>query len=118
MLNRARDAYRDVELRRHGLSGRSNLSINRQPLSVADGTRRRQIAAERCGKFFGQGKIVFALDATTDRNNDVGLTKIDSLLRFLERRLGFHASFTYVNGFFLYRCRGASLSCLVTTKRA
>src|SRR5438105_8933387 len=117
MLNRARDADRDVELRRHGLTRRSNLSIDRQPLSIADGTRRSQIAAQRFGKFFRQREIVFAFDTTADRDNDVGLTEIDSLLCFLERRLGFHAHFAD-----LYRhrldLRTTPLHSLVTAKRA
>src|SRR5207245_1501657 len=104
-------------LGRNGLSGRSNLSINWQPLGVTDGTRRSQIAAQRCGQFFGQREIVFALDAATDRDDDVRLTEIDSLLGLLERRLGFHASLTHLDGFFLYP-RAASLHRLITAKRA
>src|SRR5205823_13983166 len=80
MLNRTRDADRNLELRRHGLTRRSNLSIDWQPLRIANGTRRGQIAAQRFGKFFRQPEIIFAFDTTTDRDNDVGLTEIDSLL--------------------------------------
>src|SRR5262245_25983149 len=45
MLNRARDAERDIELRRDGLPGAADLPLHREPAGVADRTRRRDLGA-------------------------------------------------------------------------
>ena len=47
VLNRAGDAERDVELRRHRLTRAADLPLHRQPAVVADRPRRGQLGAER-----------------------------------------------------------------------
>ena len=47
VLDRAGDPERDVQLRRHGLPGTADLALHGQPAGVADGTRGRQLGAER-----------------------------------------------------------------------
>src|SRR5205814_3162788 len=73
VLNRAGDANRDVELWCDCLARRSDLTIDRQPFSVADWARRREIAAQGFGEFLSQSEIVFALNPSTDGDDDVSL---------------------------------------------
>ena len=53
VLNRARDAERDVQLRRHRLARAADLALHRQPAVVADRPRRRELGAERLGELLG-----------------------------------------------------------------
>src|SRR6185437_6035377 len=91
MLDRTRNPERNVKLGRDGLSRRSNLTINRQPLGVANRPGRSEISTERFRKLLRQHEIVFTLDPAPNRDDHFSLCEIDSLLRFLERRLGFHS---------------------------
>ena len=60
MLNRARDAERDVQLRRHRLTRAANLALHRQPAVVADRPRRRELGAKRLGELLGDGQVLLA----------------------------------------------------------
>src|SRR5439155_11507037 len=87
MLDRARDAEREIELRRDGLAGAADLALHRQPSGVADGARRRDLGAERLRELLGDGDVRLLLDPAAHRHDPLGLRQIDRLLRLLERRL-------------------------------
>src|ERR1043166_6271548 len=91
--------------------------IDRQPLGVADWTRRSQIAAQHFRKLFRQCEIVFTLDAAANGDNDVRLAEVNRLLNFLKRRFRSHANVTHVNGFVLY-LSAASLLRLIRPERS
>src|SRR5258708_576520 len=50
MLNRSGNAHGDVKFRRHSLPGRADLTIERQPLCIANWTRCCEVAAENFSK--------------------------------------------------------------------
>ena len=71
VLNRAGNPEGDIQLWRDCLSRLSDLTIDREPFGVADGTRCRQIATQNFGELLGQSDIVFTLDAAADSNDDI-----------------------------------------------
>src|SRR5262249_22969230 len=74
-----------------------DLAVNRQPFGVADRTRCSEISPKDLRQLLRQREIVLALDATTDRNNDLGFREIDSLLCFLKRSLRHHSHVANLN---------------------
>src|SRR5262249_31547812 len=84
VLNRARDADCDVELRRYGLAGASNLSVHRKPRVVADRTRGGDVGFERRRELLDDGDVLLALDAAPDRYDDLRLSEIDRLFGLAE----------------------------------
>ena len=88
VLDRARDAEREVELRRHGLARTAHLALQRQPAGVADRPRRGQLGVERFGQLLGQRQLVLLADAAPDGHDALGLREVDGLLGLAERRLG------------------------------
>src|SRR3954447_12621037 len=86
MLDRARDAKRDVELWRNRLSRAANLPIHGQPPRVADRAGGGELGAHRLRELLRDLDMLLPLDAAADRNNALGLREIDRLFRFLERR--------------------------------
>ena len=87
MLNGAGDAERDVELRRDSLTGAADLPVHRQPAGVADRPRRGELRAERLREILRDLEVFLPLDSAPDRDDPLGLRKVDRLLCFLERRL-------------------------------
>src|SRR5437588_2406393 len=70
MLNRSGDAHGDVEFRSHSLTGRADLTIDRQPLCIADRSRCREIATENCSQLLCESQLIFTLNSATDGDND------------------------------------------------
>ena len=87
VLNRAGDAERDIELRRHGLARTADLAIHRQPAGVADRPRRGDLGARAPGELLREREVLLPFDPAADGDDALGLRQIDGLLRFLERRL-------------------------------
>ena len=74
MLNRARDAGREVELRRHRLTGLTNLPRVREPAGVNDGARRcdGRVATECAGESFAELKAFLCAEAAATSDQNVG----------------------------------------------
>src|SRR5438094_8383554 len=117
MLNRSGDAHGDVKFRSHSLTGRANLTIDRQPLCIADRSRCREIATENFSQFLCESQVVFTLNSATDGDNDIGFAEVDGLFDFLKRRFRFHTDFTDLNWHRFDR-RAASLHRLIAAKSA
>src|SRR5215212_3560817 len=112
VLNRAGDSKRDVKLGRNCLTWRSDLAVNWEPLGVANGTRSSKISSQHLCQLLSQHEIVFALDTAPDRDNYLCLREINSLFRFLERRLGNHTHFANFNRYVLNRSTAAFCSLI------
>src|ERR1700686_1611220 len=97
MLNRSGNPQSNIQLGGNRLSRRSDLTIDREPLSVADWTRCSQLTAERFGQLCRQSDVVLVFDAPAHGNDYVGFTEIDRLLYLLERRFRLHANFTNID---------------------
>src|SRR5262245_12829784 len=87
MLDRARDAERNVQLRSDRLARAADLAFHRQPPVVADRTGRGDLGAHGAGQLLHQGEMVLRPDAPSYSNSPFGLTEIPRLFGFLERRL-------------------------------
>src|SRR2546428_729326 len=115
MLNRSRISHWKEKFRRHSLTGRADLTIERQPLCIADRTRCCEVAAENFSQLLRESQVVFALNTATDCDNDISFAKVDGLLYFLERGLRFHTDFTDFN-LHRFNRRAASLHRLIVAK--
>ena len=84
VLDRSADAEREIQLGRHRLAGGADLAIHGEPSRVADGTRSRELAAQRLGQLLGQFDVLLLFDSATHGHDDLGLRQVDGLLGFLE----------------------------------
>ena len=73
VLDRAGDAERDVELRRHRLAGLADLGGVRIPAGVDDRARRADGAAERPGELLGERELLRRAEAAAAGDDDVGV---------------------------------------------
>ena len=73
VLDRAGDAERDVELRRHGLAGLADLRGVRVPACVDDGARRADGAAERACELLGERELLGRAESAAAGDDDVGV---------------------------------------------
>ena len=87
VLDGAGDADRDVQLRRDGLAGAADLALHGQPPRIADGTRRRELRAERRRELLRRARSLLALDPAADRHDALRLRQVDRSLRLLKRRV-------------------------------
>src|SRR6056297_3657169 len=72
VLDRARDADRDVEVRGHDLAGLTDLPIVRGVATVDCGTGRANGGAELVGTAFDQGELLFAAHTAPAGHDDTG----------------------------------------------
>src|SRR5689334_8817298 len=76
VLDRAGDAQRDVQLRRHGLARLAHLELARVVAGVDGGTRGTDGGTERVGQFLHHAEVLGAADTTTTGNHDGGLGEL------------------------------------------
>ncbi len=79
MLDRARDASRDVEPGRDGLARGADLAVARQPAAVDHGPAGGELGAQGAGQLLGRAQLVGAADAAADRDDDAGPGEVDLL---------------------------------------
>ena len=88
MLDRARDAQRDVQLRRHGLAGLTDLELARVVARVDSGTRGADSGTERVGELLDDGELLGASDATTTGDDDRCLGELRTVATDVRLDLG------------------------------
>ena len=76
VLDRARDAERDVELRRDGLAGLADLRRVRVPAGVDDRARRADRAAERLRELLRKREVLRRAEAAAAGDDDVGVLDV------------------------------------------
>ena len=77
VLDRARDAGREVELRRDRLAGLADLRRVREPARVDDRARRGDGAAERAGELLAEVEVLGLAEPAAAGHEEVGVLDVD-----------------------------------------
>src|SRR5690242_11990004 len=83
VLDRARDAEAEVELRRDGAAGLADLEAVRAPARVDRRARGADRGAEHLGQLLEDREVLGALETTTARHHDLGLAQLRQARRGL-----------------------------------
>ena len=76
MLDGTGDTQRDVQLRRHGLTGLTHLELTRVVPGVHRGTRGTDSGTQRIGELLDDAELLGATDTTTAGHDDAGLGEL------------------------------------------
>src|SRR5574338_1135971 len=97
VLDRPGDPEGNIKLWSYGLPGRADLSINRQPFTVADRTRCCEIGAQYIRQLLCDSDILLRFDAAAYSDDNFGLSEIDRGFGFLKRLFRCHANVAYID---------------------